>query len=61
MSDFFTCAQPFSYTDKRAVCDDIKTYIERELLKATNKDEIKTYQKVLKHIKDIRKKIDRGV
>lgn len=43
MSEFFTCAQPFSYTDEIAVCDNIKTFIEKELLKATNKDEIRAY------------------
>ena len=58
MSEFFTCAQPFSYTDEIAACDNIKIFIEKELLKATNKDEIKAYQKVLKYIKGIRKEID---
>ena len=51
MSEFFTCAQPFSYTDEIAVCDNIKIFIEKELLKATNKDVIEAYKKVLKHIK----------
>ena len=61
MSEFFTCAQPFSYTDEIAICDDIKTFIEKELLKATNKDEIRAYQKILKHIKGVRKATDEGM
>ena len=51
----------FSSAGEVAVCDDIKAFIERELLLATNKEVIEAYQKILKHIKGIRKAADEGM
>ena len=51
----------FSYAGEIALCDDIKAFIERELLQTTNKDVIEAYQKVLRHIKGIRKAADEGM
>lgn len=51
----------FSSAGKVAVCDDIKAFIERELLQTTNKEVIEAYQKVLRYIKEIRKAADEGM
>lgn len=51
----------FSSAGEVAVCDDIKAFIERELLQTTNKDVIEAYQKVLRYLKGIRKAADEGM
>lgn len=51
----------FSSAGEVAVCDDIKAFIERELLQTTDKDVIEAYRKVLRHIKGIRKAADEGM
>ena len=51
----------FSSAGEVSVCDDIKAFIERELLRTTNKEVIEAYQKVLRYIKGIRKAADEGM
>lgn len=51
----------FSSAGEVAVCDDIKAFIERELLQTTDKEVIEAYQKVLRYIKGIRKAADEGM
>jgi len=58
--DLFDNESPYTYTDEIAVCDDIKAFIERELLQTTDKEVIEAYQKVLRYIKGIRKAIVNG-
>ena len=58
--DLFNNESPYTYTDMIGLCDDIKAFVERELLQATDEIEINAYKKVLKHIKHTRKKIDSG-
>lgn len=51
----------FSSAGEVAVCDDIKAFIERELLQTTDKEVIEAYQKVLRYVKGIRKAADEGM
>lgn len=50
----------FSSAGEVAVCDDIRAFIEKELLSATDKEVIEAYQKVLRYVKGIRKSADEG-
>lgn len=51
----------FSSAGEVAVCDDVKAFIEKELLQTTDKEVIEAYQKVLRYIKGIRKAADEGM
>lgn len=56
--DLFDNESPYTYTDEIGVCDDIKAFVERELLQATDEIEINAYKKIINYIKCTRKKID---
>lgn len=56
--DLFDNDSRYTYTDMIDICDDIKAFVERELLQATDEIEINAYKKVINHIKRTRKKID---
>lgn len=56
--DLFDNESPYTYIDVIGVCDDIKAFVERELLQTTDEIEINAYKKVIDHIKRTRKKID---
>lgn len=56
--DLFDNESSYTYTDVIGVCDNIKAFVERELLQATDEIEINAYKKVINHIKRTRKKID---
>ena len=58
MSDLFNNESPYTYTDVIGICDDIKAFVERELLQATDEIEINAYKKIINYIKCTRKKID---
>jgi len=49
-----------NYTEVMAVCDDIRTFIERELLLTTDESEIRAYQKILAHVKKVSKAVVEG-
>lgn len=51
----------FSSAGEVAVCNDIKTFIEKELSQTTNKEVIEAYQKILRYIEIIRKTADEGM
>ena len=59
--DLFDNESSYTYTDVIGICDDIKAFVERELLQTTNKEVIEAYQKVLRYIKGIRKAADEGM
>lgn len=61
MVDLFEEESGFISTGEVSVCDDIKAFIERELLQTTNKEVIEAYQKVLRYIKGVRKEADEGM
>lgn len=56
--DLFDNESPYTYTDAIGICDDIKAFVERELLQTTDEIEINAYKKVINYIKRTRKKID---
>lgn len=60
MYGLFDEADIINYTEVIAVCDDIRTFIERELLLATDESEIRAYQKILTHVKKVSKAIVNG-
>lgn len=61
MSILYDEQSPYTYTAVISVCDDIKAFVERELLQETNKDVIEAYKKVLRYIKGVRKEADEGM
>ena len=56
--DLFDNDSRYTYTAVIGVCDDIKAFVERELLQTTDKEVIEAYKKVLRYIKGVRKAID---
>lgn len=51
----------FSNAGEKAVCNDVKAFIEKELLQTTDKEVIEAYQKVLRYIEMIRTAADEGM
>ena len=60
MYGLFDESNIINYTEVMAVCDDIRTFIERELLLTTDESEIRAYQKILAHVKEVSKAIVEG-
>lgn len=60
MYGLFDEADIINYTEVMAVCDDIRTFIERELLLATDESEIRAYRKILAHVKKVSKAVVNG-
>lgn len=49
-----------NYTEVIAAYDSIRTFIERELLLTTDESEIRAYQKILAHVKEVSKAVVEG-
>ncbi len=60
MYGLFDAAPIINYTEVMAVCDDIRTFIERELLLTTDESEIRAYQKILAHVNKVSKAVVEG-
>ena len=60
MYGLFDESSIINYTEVIAVCDNIKTFIERELLLTTDESEIKAYQKILAHVREVSKAVVEG-
>lgn len=60
MYGLFDEAPIINYTEVMTVCDDIRTFIERELLLTTDESEIRAYQKILAHVKEVSKAVVEG-
>ena len=60
MYGLFDEANIINYTEVIAVCDNIKTFIERELLLTTDESEIRAYQKILAHVREVSKAVVEG-
>lgn len=60
MYGLFDEAPIINYTEVMAVCDNIKIFIERELLLTTDESEIRAYQKILAHVKEVSKAVVEG-
>lgn len=60
MYGLFDESDVINYTEVIAVCDNIRMFIERELLLTTDESEIKAYRKILAHVKDVSKAVVNG-